>query len=105
MAEEAARQGDLESQLATEAKNNVSRRNQANHRRNLQSALINEFKARTTTSHIKPEEVKDGTLEDIILGMKSEPYRANVNEAMRKSFRRQRSEKLTGLITSESEAL
>ena len=43
---------------------------------------------------MKPDEVKDGTLEDIILGLKSEPYRAAAasgNEVSRKSFRRQRS--------------
>jgi len=52
--------------------------------------VINELK---NSQHIvKTEEVQDGTLENIILGLKSNPYRTNVNEGMRKSFRRQRSE-------------
>ena len=84
-------------------------------RKNLQSALISEFKSTraggpqsgSQKSHRKAEEVKDGTLEDIILGLKSEPYRANVNEAMRRSFRRQKSERERErlALTAESEAL
>eukprot|EP00095_Tigriopus_kingsejongensis_P004806 snap_masked-scaffold182_size278544-processed-gene-1.8 protein:Tk04806 transcript:snap_masked-scaffold182_size278544-processed-gene-1.8-mRNA-1 annotation:"GL25292" len=88
--------------------NESDRRNQ---RKNLQNALINEFKNKAvgtkTKSHIKPDEVKDGTLEDLIMSMKTEPYRANVNDAMRKSFRRQRSNQMTTSHAHnlESEAL
>ena len=67
------------------------------------------------TSHIKADDVKDGTLEEIILDMKKRPFRADQNgggpgsEHMRKSFRRQRSERnsmlLQQYVTSESEAL
>ena len=67
------------------------------------------------TSHIKADDVKDGTLEEIILDMKKRPFRADQNgggpgtgEHMRKSFRRQRSERnsmLLQYVTSESEAL
>ncbi len=84
----------------------------ANQRRNLQNALISELKSKAVGAPVrmKPEEVKDGTLEDIILGLKSEPYRANVASAgepgMRKSFRRQRSDRASAAFTtSESEAL
>ncbi len=75
-------------------------------RRNLQNALISELKSKAT--HVKPDEVKDGTLEDIILGLKSEPYRANVatEGGVRKSFRRQRTDRMSAAFaTSESEAL
>ena len=50
---------------------------------------------------MKPEEVKDSTLEDIILGLKSELYRNNVASAgepdMRKSFHRERSDSPTNI--------
>ena len=45
------------------------------------------------SSHIKADEVKDGTFEEIILDMKKKPFRAEQNgngpagEHMRKSFR------------------
>ena len=45
------------------------------------------------SSHIKADEVKDGTLEEIILDMRKKPFRAEQNggpagtEHMRKSFR------------------
>merc|ERR1712080_730914 len=55
-----------------------------------QAALLNELSARQKQPSRKPKcdptEVKDGTLEELIMGMKSEPYRAN--DAMRKSVRR-----------------
>ena len=78
---------------------------QANVRRN-QNALINELKIKTggPSSKLKPDEVQDGTFETLLLGLKSEPYRTNVNEGMRKSFRRQRSDKLVS-SSLESEAL
>jgi hypothetical protein len=52
---------------------------QVNVRRN-QNAVINELKTKTggnvnSKQIIKPDEVQDGTFENIILGMKSEPYR------------------------------
>ncbi len=87
----------------------------AANRKNLQSALISELKSKTkgaaaaaataaatgTPSRMKPEEVRDGTLEDIILGLKSEPYRASVaagsaagEPGLRRGFHRQRSDGL-----------
>ena len=79
----------------------VAKKNQANQRKNLQHQLINEFKSKANGKKMKPDEVKDGTLEDIILGLKTEPYRAHVNnEHMRKSFRRQRSDRSQALVTS-----
>ena len=48
------------------------------------------------SSHIKADEVKDGTFEEIILDMKKKPFRAEQNgngpagEHMRKSFREER---------------
>ena len=93
--------------------NLVNEENQRRNRKNLQSALISELKSTrvgpqaSQKSHRKAEEVKDGTLEDIIMGLKSEPYRANVNEAMRRSFRRQKSERerLTTALTAQSDVL
>ena len=47
------------------------------------------------SSHIKADEVKDGTFEEIILDMKKKPFRAEQNggpagtEHMRKSFRKE----------------
>ncbi len=95
---------------------------------------MDEFRTRTNTnnkasSHIRPDEVKDGTLEDIIMGLKSKPYRAAENGGvangggggggsgggagdMRRSFRQRRhnnnadaSRELHNFLTSESEAL
>ena len=73
---------------------------------NMKSAVINELKTRTNRMFIKPEpnEFQDGTFEDIILGMKSEPYRTNINEGMRKSFRRQRGDPMV-VSTNETEQL
>ena len=79
---------------------------------NVKSALINELKTRNSRI-IKfkpgPDEFKDGTFEDIILGMKSEPYRNPNNMAMegvRKSFRSRRSgDPMTALTTNETEPL
>ena len=75
--------------------------------KNIHNTLINELKnkhnvVQSKTPHITPDEFKDGTLEDLILGLKSEPYRAN-NEAMRKSFRSRN--RGSAILTSESEAL
>ena len=66
--------------------------------------MINELKTRNTRNLFKPapNDIQDGTFEDIILGMKSEPYRANIEN--RKSFRRQRSDNLA-LTTNETEPL
>jgi hypothetical protein len=74
---------------------------------NMKHAVINELKTRNHTKpFIKPvpSEFQDGTFEDIILGMKSEPYRTNINEGMRKSFRRQRSDGMA-ISSNETEAL
>ena len=63
------------------------------------------FVLNVDTAHQLYENKGDGTFEDIILGMKSEPYRANINEVgTRKSFRRQRSDNLA-LTTNETEPL
>ena len=69
------------------------------------SAVINELKTRNNRFRSKPEpnEFQDGTFEDIILGMKSEPYRTNINEGMRKSFRK-RGDPMS-MSTSETEPL
>lgn len=67
--------------------------------------LVNELKIKNNNVILHPQEIQDGTLENIILGMKSEPYRTNVSgEGMRKSFRRQRSDQRT-VLTSESDPL
>eukprot|EP00094_Tigriopus_californicus_P001997 TCALIF_01924-PB protein Name:"Similar to CG32138 Formin-like protein CG32138 (Drosophila melanogaster)" AED:0.27 eAED:0.27 QI:0/0.5/0.14/1/0.5/0.42/7/0/998 len=106
-----------QSQNQNSQENERNENEKRNQRKNLQNALINEFKNKTagsgggggggkSQSHIKPDEVKDGTLEDLIMSMKNEPYRANVNDAMRKSFRRQRSNQMTiSTCTAESGAL
>lgn len=105
-----------QSQNQNSQENERNENEKRNQRKNLQNALINEFKNKTSgsgggrggksQSHIKPDEVKDGTLDDLIMSMKNEPYRANVNDAMRKSFRRQRSNQMTtSMFTNESGAL
>ena len=75
---------------------------------NMKSAVINELKTRNNHRYVKnkpePNEFQDGTFEDIILGMKSNPYRTNINEGMRKSFRRQRGDPMA-ISTSETEPL
>lgn len=69
--------------------NDVVTKNAVNNKKT-QAALLNELSARQKQPSRKPKcdptEVKDGTLEELIMGMKSEPYRAN--DAMRKSVRR-----------------
>ena len=92
-------------QKVQEAKSeeNNAKQNQVN----VKNALISELKTRNNRNLIKPapNDIQDGTFEDIILGMKSEPYRANINEVgTRKSFRRQRSDNLA-LTTNETEPL
>ena len=59
------------------------------------------------SSHIKADEVKDGTFEEIILDMKKKPFRAEQNgngpagEHMRKSFREEREScEWTGSMTT-----
>ncbi len=73
---------------------------------NSKSAVINELKTRNNRFLNKPEpnEFQDGTFEDIILGMKSEPYRTKINEGMRKSFRKRGSDSIT-ISTNETEPL
>ena len=61
--------------------------------RNRQNDLINELNQRNKPT-ISPQDIQDGQFENIILGMKSEPYRTphNVNgDIHRRSYRRQRS--------------
>lgn len=99
----------MQEKLALAANQQTKAQNEANAGRskgNMQAALISEFKnslspthgsnSNNKKAHIKPDEVRDGTLEDLILSMKSEPYRAHVaNDGMsRKSFRRQRSHQI-----------
>lgn len=76
-------------QANNNVENNVVTKNAANNKKT-QAALLNELSARQKQPSRKPKcdptEVKDGTLEELIMGMKSEPYRAN--DAMRKSVRR-----------------
>ncbi len=96
----------------------AARTNATNLRRSLQNELEVKLRSqRHQQQSKKPQEVSDGTLEDIILGLKSEPYRANLDgtvgvpagganasgAASRRSFRRQRSERVS--VTAESEAL
>lgn len=65
---------------------NPNRKNIGNVRRN-QSELINEL---TNRHIIRADEVQDGTLENILQGLKNEPYRStSVFDGTRKSFRRQ----------------
>merc|ERR1712110_582632 len=61
--------------------------------RNKQNDLINELNQRNRpTQSISPQDIQDGQFENIILGMKSEPYRHGVNgDIHRRSYRRQRS--------------
>jgi len=61
--------------------------------RHRQSDLINELNQRNKPT-ISPQNMQDGDFENIILGLKNEPYRTthNVNgDIHRKSYRRQRS--------------
>ena len=85
---------------AQKSQENNAKQNQVN----VKSAVINELKTRNNRNLFKPapNDIQDGTFEDIILGMKSEPYRANIEN--RKSFRRQRSDNLA-LTTNETEPL
>lgn len=56
----------------------------------LQEAVINELKSKTNAVHetklLQQDEVYNGALEDILLGLKSEPYRRA--DAVRRSQRR-----------------
>merc|ERR1719469_3640 len=77
-------------QANNNVENNVVSKNAQNTKKT-QAALLNELSARQNLKPSRkpkcdPTEVKDGTLEELIMGMKSEPYRAN--DAMRKSVRR-----------------
>jgi len=51
-----------------------------------QAVLMEELKIKSRKPMYKPEEVKDGTLDQIIMDMKSEPYRTD--NAVRRSVRR-----------------
>lgn len=75
--------------------------------RNRQNDLINELTQRTNTKSISPQDIQDGQFENIILGMRSEPYRTKHvenGEINRRSFRRQRSSN-SQKLTDESEPL
>jgi hypothetical protein len=66
------------------------------------SMISEELKSRNRRPLYKAEEVKDGTLEQIIMGIKSEPYRTN--DAMRRpvrSGRRRTKDKLDTLMSRE----
>ena len=71
--------------------------------RHRQNDLISELNQRNKPT-ISPQNMQDGDFENIILGLKNEPYRTthNVNgDIHRKSYRRQRSSNSTRL-TEES---
>ena len=74
--------------------------------RNKQNDLINELNQRNRpTQSISPQDIQDGQFENIILGMKSEPYRHGVNgDIHRRSYRRQRSSN-SHRLTDESAPL
>ena len=71
-----------------------------------QNDLINELNQRNIVS---PQDIQDGQFENIILGIKSEPYRTThvvVNgEINKRSFRRQKSSSNSAKLTNESEPL
>jgi len=66
--------------------NQMELRNNANNKKSQAMMISNELKSRNKKHMINPEEVKDGTFEQIILDIKSEPYRTH--DAMRRSVRR-----------------
>ncbi|GIX84186.1 formin-like protein [Caerostris extrusa] len=72
------------------AAESVIKKNSLNSRKNNQEAVINELKSKTKqvkeTRLLKQDEVYNGALEDILLGLKSEPYRRA--DAVRRSQRR-----------------
>ena len=75
--------------------------------KNRHNDLMNELNQRNNIK--SPQDIKDGDFENIILGIKSEPYRTthvNVNGEMScrssRSFRRQRSDNSSRLVTDES---
>ena len=62
--------------------------------RNRQNDLISELNQRNKPPAISPQDIQDGQFENIILGIKSEPYRTThgvSGENHRRSYRRQRS--------------
>ncbi|XP_076360922.1 formin-like protein isoform X2 [Tachypleus tridentatus] len=70
---------------------NVKKKNSLNARKNTQDAMINELKNKALQVKekrlLKQDEVYNGALEDILLGLKNEPYRRA--DAVRRSQRRQ----------------
>lgn len=92
--------------LEMQAKEEKAKNTQREESQTIKSAVINELKSRNNRFKMplpKPEEFQDGTFEDIIMGMKSQPYRNNINEGKRKSFRKRGLE--TSLSTGETEPL
>jgi len=77
-------------QLAQENNNDflsaINNKKNPNNKKQQAMLISDEIKNRNRKHIIKPEEVKDGTLEQIIMDIKSEPYRTN--DAMRRSVRR-----------------
>lgn len=75
--------------LKKEESNGVTLRNQSNPKKQ-QDAVINELKSKTNAVRekklLQQDEVYNGALEDILLGLKSEPYRRA--DAVRRSQRR-----------------
>lgn len=99
------RQRMLEMQTKEEMKKQQNQQ-QREESQTIKTAVINEIKLRNNRFKMplpKPEEFQDGTFEDIIMGMKSQPYRNNINEGKRKSFRKRGLE--TSLSTGETEPL
>jgi len=76
-------------EAANHPKDNVAQKNKIN-RKNHQDAVINELKSKTRQVKdkqlLKQDEVYNGALEDILLGLKNEPYRRA--DAVRRSQRR-----------------
>ncbi|KAG8178307.1 hypothetical protein JTE90_026278 [Oedothorax gibbosus] len=72
------------------AAESLTKKNNLNSKKNNQEAVINELKSKTRqvkeTRLLKQDEVYNGALEDILLGLKSEPYRRA--DAVRRSQRR-----------------
>lgn len=74
--------------------NQVNNKN-AKNMKNTQASLIAELKNKNTRkpiNHIRPDEVKDGTFEQMILEIKAEPYcprrsiRRNTERLMSRNF-------------------
>ncbi|KAL7644452.1 UNVERIFIED_CONTAM: hypothetical protein RMT77_005284 [Armadillidium vulgare] len=86
--EAASRQAAINHQLQQEQKQNIEKNNKLNSRKQ-QEALISEMKARGVVADkrlLSQEDVYHGALEDILIGLKNEPYRRA--DAVRRSQRK-----------------